>query len=114
MPNKTLRRKAKAAKKRSSFLSYELWRLTQPKTLSPDDKQRLPKLKDAAHRANQVTSRLERRLAKATKADYLPRLCRFAFKKTATYHRLAKEKGLAAAQAWLFAQFDEANGRNKS
>jgi hypothetical protein len=101
MNHKTLRRKCKRASKRSSRICLDQALLSRKEVLTPAEKERLAFTNKVAHRAIQVTGRLQRRVAKVTGANYIPPLMRSAFKRACTFKRIMKAQGAEAAVDYL-------------
>lgn len=101
MNHKTLRRRAKAASKRSSIFNQDLLFLERMTVHTTFEKARLDRARKEWHKASQFSSRLQRRLAKVTKADFTPKLTRSGFKMRYMVLRILKQKGAAAAASFL-------------
>lgn len=101
MNHKTLRRKCKRAHKRSSMLCMDDFRLSRKEVLTTFEKERLAVTRKVTHRAIQVTTRLQRRVAKVTGASYVPPLMRFSFKRTSIFKSIQKAQGTDAAFAYI-------------
>jgi len=101
MNYKTLRRRCQRASKRSSTLCLDLALLSRMEVLTTWEKDRLASARKASYKAMQYASRLQRRVAKVTGANYVPQLMRSSFKKKCTFTRIMKTQGAEAAVTYL-------------